>query len=106
MASRLGIRTEQFYREYARNLNGAWSLREKRTQYGYDCVLLDRESDPGRALCSAYEDRPKQCRTWPFWWTNLRSQKDWDEAKESTPCPGMDNGDLVTFDSIRKKLNT
>ena len=106
MAARLGISSEQFYRQYARKLNGSWSLREKSTPHGYDCVLLDRESTPGKALCSAYGDRPKQCRTWPFWWVNTRSKKDWDEAKNSTPCPGMDEGELVTLGTIRKKLNS
>lgn len=106
MAVRLEVTTEEFYREYARKLNGRWSLQEKHTLYGNDCVLLDRESSPGRALCSAYGDRPKQCRTWPFWWINLRSRKDWIAVKKSTPCPGMDKGDLVALDCIQENLDT
>eukprot|EP00961_Rhodomonas_salina_P046921 629705-Rhodomonas_salina.2 len=27
----------------------------------------------GKAICSLYEARPKQCRTWPFWPENLAS---------------------------------
>lgn len=44
--------------------------------------------------CSVYEDRPKQCRTWPFWRENLR-KKVWDsEIAPSTP--GVGRGRLWT----------
>ncbi|MEE8368577.1 MAG: hypothetical protein V3S30_09675 [Thermoanaerobaculia bacterium] len=45
MAVRLGVTTEEFYREYARKLNGRWSLQEKHTLHGNDCVLLDRSQE-------------------------------------------------------------
>ena len=101
MAKRLEMSVGDFYRRFARKVNGAWSLTERKTSFGYDCVFLDRESNPGVAGCRLYEDRPKQCRTWPFWPENLESPQAWEEAKANTPCPGMGRGTLVPIESIR-----
>ena len=32
--------------------------------------------------CTLYEHRPRQCRTWPFWDSNLKSPRAWKEAGE------------------------
>jgi Fe-S-cluster containining protein len=76
------------------------SLREKVTSFGNDCIFLDRESIPGKAVCGLYEARPEQCRTWPFWEGNLRSRKSWEETKKHVPCPGMDTGPVHDFVEI------
>ena len=34
--------------------------------------------------------RPTQCRTWPFWASNVKSPKAWKSAAKH--CPGMQNG--------------
>ncbi len=49
-------------------------------------------------LCAIHEVRPNQCRTWPFWTENLRSQAAWERAAER--CPGMDSGPRVDFIQI------
>ena len=36
--------------------------------------------------CTVYDARPIQCRTWPFWDSNLKKRKDWKETCEV--CPG------------------
>ena len=90
-----------FYKRYARRLDGRWSLTERETEHGLDCIFLDRESQPGKAVCSIYQARPAQCRTWPFWPENLRSKQTWDAVKRATPCPGMDRGKLVPVEQIR-----
>lgn len=59
-----------------------------------DCVFFDGK---GRG-CTIYPVRPKQCRTWPFWNSNLESEDDWDFVK--TICPGTGRGDFVPFDEI------
>ena len=105
MAKRLDMSVGDFHRRFARKVNGAWSLPERKTSFGYDCVFLDRESTPGVAGCRLYEDRPKQCRTWPFWPENLESPQAWEEAKANTPCPGMGRGTLVPIESIRIQRN-
>jgi len=43
-----------------------------------------------RRGCSIYPVRPLQCRTWPFWDTNLASKSAWDRAAQR--CHGMDHG--------------
>jgi Fe-S-cluster containining protein len=59
-----------------------------------DCIFLDRES----RKCSVYAARPTQCRTWPFWDSNLATRKDWKWACEV--CPGSGRGQLYSFEEI------
>ena len=105
MADRLGVDKSTFYRKYARKLRGRWSLIEQKTEHGYDCIFLDRKSEPGKALCSIYGARQTQCRTWPFWPENLTTPQAWEDAKRQTPCPGMDSGQLVPVTQIRIMCN-
>jgi Fe-S-cluster containining protein len=90
---------EDFYGRYARKIQNRWSLTENVISGKYDCVFLDRGS--GKATCSLYEARPSQCRTWPFWSENLTSEAAWQQAKNETPCPGMDTGKLISANEIR-----
>jgi Fe-S-cluster containining protein len=101
MAERLGLDDAEFRNRYARRIRGRWSLIERETEQGYDCIFLDRESVPGKAVCAIYEARPTQCRTWPFWPENLDTPHSWRSIKLSTPCPGMDQGRLVPIEKIR-----
>jgi len=105
MATRLGLAEDEFYRRNVRRIapegadpdGGPYviTLKEKDAPdgKGRDCILLDRST--GRALCSVYEARPAQCRSWPFWSGNVESREAWEEAKADTPCPGMGVGPLV-----------
>jgi hypothetical protein len=45
-----------------------------------------------------YEDRPRQCRTWPFWRYNVSSPWHW--RREAKRCPGMNRGRLYPPDLI------
>jgi hypothetical protein len=101
MAASMGVSEEDFYDRYARRIGGRWSLIERKMEGRYDCIFLDRESVPGKAICSLYEARPTQCRTWPLWPENLVTPRSWDDAKRVTPCPGMDRGPLIPVESIR-----
>jgi Fe-S-cluster containining protein len=101
MARVLDLDEPTFYATFARRVNGRWTLLERQAMQGLDCVFLDRESAPGRALCRVYDARPPQCRTWPFWPENLRSVRSWTKAKKRTPCPGMDTGPLIPVEKIR-----
>lgn len=92
MAAELGLSTDQFLRDYTHTVLGQPSLNERPSPHGQDCILLDRHSSPGRALCRVYRSRPQQCRTWPFWAENLRSPKHWTRAART--CPGMNHGEL------------
>ena len=59
-----------------------------------DCILLD----PQTRKCLAYSGRPTQCRTWPFWSSNIRSEADWQSTCQV--CPGAGKGKLYTLGQI------
>lgn len=99
LSARLGITPADFVARYTRITAEGRSLTEKDSPSGRDCIFLDREAIPGRAICGVYQDRPAQCRTWPFWPSNLRSPRDW--ARASAICPGIGTGPLYTPAQIR-----
>jgi Fe-S-cluster containining protein len=96
LAARFRLSEAQFIERYTRRFGLRRSLNEVRGEHGHDCVFLDRTSRPGKAVCSIYEARPLQCRTWPFWRENIESREAWNEVKRRTPCPGMDRGRAYT----------
>jgi Fe-S-cluster containining protein len=104
MAEKLNLPLAEFLERYSRKVGKQRSLREKTTSFGNDCIFLDRNSIPGKAVCGLYEARPEQCRTWPFWDGNLRSRKAWEETKKHVPCPGMDKGPVHDYLQIRVAL--
>jgi len=102
IASRLGMSERAFYERHAHRMprsRGGWSLNEVETEHGHDCVFLDRETEPGKALCSIHEVRPMQCRTWPWWPENLRSRRAWTQTAKR--CEGINRGELVRVEEIR-----
>jgi hypothetical protein len=52
--------------------------------------------------CKIYSKRPLQCRTFPFWRSNLKKKPDWN--KQKLTCPGIDKGRLYTYEEIEKNL--
>lgn len=62
-----------------------------------DCTFLD----PKTRGCTVYSARPRQCRTWPFWNSNLHSERAWNES--SRDCPGMGQGELVQLEVIESQ---
>ena len=54
MAAKLGLPLEEFLARFSRRMGNQRSLREKVTSFGNDCVFLDRESIPGKAVCALY----------------------------------------------------
>ena len=69
------------------------SLREKGNG---DCVFYDRQ-----AGCTIYPVRPRQCRTWPFWESNVRSPAAWERTCKV--CPGSGRGDLIPPAEITRR---
>ena len=76
-------------------------MRESLIEYSDgDCIFLDPQSRG----CMLYEARPIQCRTWPFWDSNLESPAEWERTCEV--CPGAGEGKLYSLsqiESARKK---
>lgn len=93
IAARLGLTIQAFMERYTQMTSAGLSLTEKVTEHGLDCVFLDRETVPGKAVCGIYEDRPMQCRTWPFWGSVVGTEHAWRRA--GADCPGIDRGQRV-----------
>ena len=109
MAEAKGVDKETFYRQFAMKKNGRWSLNEVRVARGqYDCVFLERPGGLNSAgRCTLYHARPTQCRTWPFWESNLTSPRAWAEAAEDCPGmrpPGESGGGFVPLEAITVEL--
>lgn len=52
-----------FAKQYARQVNGRLSLQERVINGEHFCCFFDRIT----RRCTMYENRPEQCRTFPFW---------------------------------------
>ena len=65
-----------------------------------DCIFLRYDAE-GSSLCTVYPVRPMQCRTWPFWPSNLRDIDSWSLA--AVRCPGVNRGPLHRLDEIERK---
>jgi Fe-S-cluster containining protein len=100
MARALGVSTAAFLERYTRRIGARRSLRELVRDGKHDCVFLDRDSRPGKAVCQLYAARPQQCRTWPWWPEVVESPATWEDTKRRTPCPGMGTGPVRSFVEI------
>ncbi len=104
IARRLGISYADFYERYTHDTPAGRSFRETRFNARdgsvlHDCVFLDRESKPGVLACSLYEDRPTQCRTFPFWPEHMGSRRSWRLLGKS--CEGIGRGNFIPASEIR-----
>jgi Fe-S-cluster containining protein len=79
---------------YSRRARGRRSLRERANG---DCVFWDREKG-----CTVYPVRPPQCRTWPFWESNVATPEDWDRT--CRVCPGSGHGEVIPVEEITRRL--
>lgn len=95
LARRLGLELEEFQRRYTRQVGVRRSLVEYPNG---DCVFFDSQA----RKCTVYEDRPRQCRTWPFWDSNVRTPEAW--AETCQVCPGSGKGKLVPANEIQRQL--
>lgn len=71
----------------------ALSLKETKEN---DCVLWKETG------CTAYEARPVQCSTYPFWHGVLQTPEDWN--REALDCPGIGKGATISGDAIGERL--
>ena len=82
--------------KHTRLVGGRVSLRERANG---DCTFFDSRT----RKCTVYAARPTQCRTWPFWDSNLATPADW--ARTRSECPGAGVGELVPLRDIRRRAN-
>lgn len=76
-----------------RPARGKVSLRE---HLNGDCIYFD----PKTRGCTVYPVRPVQCRTWPFWNTNISSPESWNDVQRV--CPGAGQGHFVSLEEIQE----
>ena len=89
-----GLDLDEFAKRYVRQVGRRYSLKEKAN---YDCVFYDRKKG-----CTVYPVRPPQCRTWPFWESNVETPEDWKRTCET--CPGSGRGELIPAEEISRRL--
>lgn len=91
IARLMALDAEFFEDQYVRRVGARKSLKEFP---GGDCVLFDTAT----RKCTVYAARPRQCRTWPFWDSNLKTPADW--AYTCQVCPGSGKGKLHSLSQI------
>ena len=99
LAELVGESVADFEKKYVRRVGFRKSLVEYDNG---DCVFFDPEA----RNCTVYEARPRQCRTWPFWSSNLKTEATW--AATCEECPGSGQGklhDLQSIAEMRDKMN-
>ena len=94
LAKHLGEAVEVVRNVYTREAGKSRSLREKSNG---DCIFYDRQVG-----CTVYAVRPEQCRTWPFWESNVRTPEAWEAT--CSVCPGSGQGTLIPAEEITQRL--
>lgn len=97
MAGVVGLSVEGFEKRYVRKVGVRKSLIELA---GGDCIFFNSRT----RRCEVYSARPRQCRTWPFWGSNLVAAADWERTRQA--CPGCGQGRLYTLEEIHQRTGT
>jgi len=92
MAVFLNLFPHEFLKTYVRKSDGYETL----TSPAGVCVML-REN-----RCRVYPERPRQCRTWPFWPQNLSRHVWYGEVRKR--CPGVGVGRRYSVEEIDRIL--
>lgn len=99
MAAHFGLAVEDFIARHVRDVEE--NRRSLLEQANGDCEFLREDAD-GKKRCSIYQVRPEQCRTWPFWQSNMKTPRDWERAGRT--CPGIDKGQTYSLPVIQAAL--
>jgi len=94
IAEHIGKSVKSVINTHARRVGVRYSLKERANG---DCVFLD----PQTRGCTVYSVRPRQCRSWPFWQSNLSSEEHWKATCDF--CPGAGTGKLVPLHEVEKQ---
>jgi hypothetical protein len=63
LANALHVQRDVFINNYLIKIGYRYSIKEEIFNDGFRCVFFDVKEKK----CSVYENRPTQCRTFPFW---------------------------------------
>ena len=91
LAEATEMEVEEFEDYFVRKIGIRKSLKEFPNG---DCVFFDGAN----RNCNVYGARPRQCKTWPFWDSNLKSEETWAETCEG--CKGSGVGKLYSLEEI------
>ena len=91
LAELMDMEVQSFQDQYVRKVGSRRSLKEFPNG---DCVFFDVD----QRTCQVYDARPRQCRTWPFWHSNLKTPEDWEQTCQE--CPGSGKGALYQLGQI------
>ncbi len=95
LAAEMGVADVlEFEQLYVRKIGIRKSLKEFPNG---DCVFFDNQT----RKCQVYGARPRQCRSWPFWNSNLKSPEAWQATCEI--CPGSGSGKLYSIEQIEQQ---
>ncbi len=90
LAEHFSLSTEEFSTKYTHTVEGYQALLDHPDSP--DCIFLKDNR------CQAYQARPIQCQTFPWWIQNLRKPEDWQEAAEH--CEGINHPDAPIVSSV------
>ena len=91
IAASRGEAVEAMTTAYVRRVGMRNTLRE---QANGDCVFYDRGQG-----CTVYAARPRQCRSWPFWDSNLKTPQAWGQT--CGECPGAGKGTFYSVEQLQ-----
>jgi Fe-S-cluster containining protein len=94
LAAEVELDVAEFEERYVRQIGVRKSLIEYDNG---DCVFFDGKT----RKCRVYVARPRQCRTWPFWDSNIQTPEAW--AETCRVCPGSGNGPLYQLEAIEQQ---
>ncbi len=96
LARQVKLSPAEFEERYVRKVG----IRKSLVEYDNgDCVFFDANT----RKCGVYEARPRQCKTWPFWQSNLASEESWQQVCEV--CPGSGRGKLHSAEHIVHQIS-
>jgi hypothetical protein len=96
LAKHLDMALVDFERAYVRQVG----IRKSLIEYANgDCVFFD----PNARKCTVYDARPRQCRTWPFWESNVKTPETWKETCQV--CPGSGKGKLHPIEHVVHQIS-
>jgi len=87
----LKISRDEFYKKFTKEEGKKIYLIDREID---DCIFLKNDK------CSIYPVRPIQCKTFPFWPQNVKSEKRWNMVMNE--CPGIGEGKEYSRQDIEK----
>ncbi len=89
----LGLEPSGLFPRLCKTENGEILIRERDNG---DCVFYH---DGG---CQIHAVKPRQCRLYPFWFRNVRSEDAW--ARTCEACPGIGTGPVISPEEILRQV--